>query len=140
MRKLDETIAQLKLALAAIETKEQALLQAERQAGLQYKRIINFTLYEGGDLERALQMMDEVGQRTEYARSSLDHLRLIKQRAQDDLRAMTLTKTIEEAKAELSALQARQAQGEAHDEAIAELEARISEASNLAGRLISPSG
>ncbi len=60
MRKLDETIAQLKLALAAIETKEQTLLQAERQASGQYKRIVNFTLYEGGDLERALAMMDEV--------------------------------------------------------------------------------
>lgn len=139
MRKLDETIAQLKLALAAIDTKEQGLLQAERQAGLQYKRVVNFTLYEGGDLERALQMMGEIGQRTEYARTSLEHLRLIKQRAQDDLRAMTLTKTIEDAKVELSELQAKQAHGEPLHQAIAELEARISEASALAGRLISPS-
>src|SRR5713226_561017 len=132
MRKLDETIANLKLALATIESKEQALLQAERQASAQYKRIVNYTLYEGGDLERALNMMDEIGQRTQYARSSLQHLKLIKQRAQDDLRAMHLTKTIEDAKAELSQLQAKQAQGEA-------LEGRISEASALAGRLISPS-
>jgi hypothetical protein len=138
MRKLDETIAQLRLSLATIETKEQALVQAERQASLQYRRIINFTLYEGGDIERALQMMDEIGQRTEYARSSLEHLLLIKQRAQDDLRAMTLTKTIEDAKAELSELQAKQAEGEPLHDAIAELEARISEASTLAGRLISP--
>ena len=137
VRKLDETIANLKLALATLETKEQALMQAERAAGNQYKRIINFTLYEGGDLERALQMMDEVGQRTQYATTSLEHLRLIKQRAQDDLRAMTLTKTIEDAKAELSELQAKQAQGEALQGAIAELEARISEASSLAGKLIS---
>jgi hypothetical protein len=139
MRKLDETIAQLKLALAAIETKEQTLLQAERQASGQYKRIINFTLYEGGDLERALAMMDEVGQRTQYASTALEHLRMIKQRAQEDLRAMQLTKTIEDAKAELSELQAKQAQGEPLEQAIAELEARISEASALAGRLISPS-
>jgi len=139
MRKLDETIANLKLALATIESKEQALLQAERQASAQYKRIVNYTLYEGGDLERALNMMDEIGQRTQYARSSLEHLKLIKQRAQDDLRAMHLTKTIEDAKAELSQLQAKQAQGEALEDAIAELEGRISEASALAGRLISPS-
>ncbi len=139
MRKLDETIANLKLALATIESKEQALLQAERQASAQYKRIVNYTLYEGGDLERALNMMDEIGQRTQYARSSLQHLKLIKQRAQDDLRAMQLTKTIEDAKAELSQLQAKQAQGEALEDAIAELEGRISEASALAGRLISPS-
>ncbi len=139
MRKLDETIANLKLALATIESKEQALLQAERQASAQYKRIVNYTLYEGGDLERALNMMDEIGQRTQYARSSLQHLKLIKQRAQDDLRAMHLTKTIEDAKAELSQLQAKQAQGEALEDAIAELEGRISEASALAGRLISPS-
>ncbi|HLQ32460.1 MAG TPA: hypothetical protein VK457_07215 [Chloroflexota bacterium] len=139
MRKLDETIANLKLALATIESKEQALLQAERQASAQYKRIVNYTLYEGGDLERALNMMDEIGQRTQYARSSLEHLKLIKQRAQDDLRAMQLTKTIEDAKAELSQLQAKQAQGEALEDAIAELEGRISEASALAGRLISPS-
>ncbi|GEM_PF-4717639 len=139
MRKLDETIAQLKLALAAIETKEQTLLQAERQASGQYKRIVNFTLYEGGDLERALAMMDEVGQRTQYASAALEHLRMIKQRAQEDLRAMQLTKTIEDAKAELSELQAKQAQGEPLEQAIAELEARISEASALAGRLISPS-
>ena len=138
MRKLDETIANLRLALATIEAKEQTLLQAEGQAGGQYKRIINFTLYEGGDLERALQMMDEVGQRTAYARTSLEHVRLIKQRAEDDLRAMTLTKTIEDAKAELGELQAKQAQGEPLAEAIAELEARIGEASALAGRLISP--
>ncbi len=137
MRKLDETIANLKLALATIETKEQALLSAERQAGNQYKRIINYTLYEGGDLERALEMMDEVGQRTQYATTALEHLRLIKQRAQDDLRAMMLTKTIEDAKAELSELQAKQALGEPLGDAIAELEARISEASALAGRLIS---
>ena len=138
MRKLDETIANLKLALATIETKEQALLQAERQSGLQHRRIVNFTLYEGGDLERALQMMDEVGQRTQYARTALEHLRMIKQRAEEDLRAMLLTKTIEDAKAELADLQAKQAHGESLHEAIAELEARISEASTLAGRLISP--
>lgn len=137
MRKLDETIANLKLALATLETKEQSLLQAERQAGNQYKRIINFTLYEGGDLERALQMMDEVGQRTQYATTTLEHLRLIRQRAEEDLRAMMLTKTIEDAKAELAGLQAKQAQGEPLQEAIAELEARISEASTIAGRLIS---
>ncbi|HLG72151.1 MAG TPA: hypothetical protein VK009_17170 [Chloroflexota bacterium] len=137
MRKLDETIANLKLALATIETKEQALIQAERQAGQQYRRIVNFTLYEGGDIERALQMMDEVGQRTQYATTALEHLRMIKQRAEDDLRAMTLTKTIEDAKAELSELQAKQAQGEPLHDAIAELEARISEASTLAGKLIS---
>lgn len=137
MPKLDETIAELRLALAAIETKEQALLQAERQAGQQYRRIVNYTLYERGDLERALQMMDEVGQRQGYARTALEHLRMIKQRAEEDLRAMLLTKTIEEAKAELSALQAKQAQGEPQEAAIAELEARISEASGLAGRLIS---
>ncbi len=64
---------------------------------------------------------------------------MIKQRAQEDLRAMQLTKTIEDAKAELSELQAKQAQGEPLEQAIAELEARISEASALAGRLISPS-
>jgi len=137
VRKLDETIANLKLALATIQTKEAALLQTQRQAGAQHKRIINFTLYEGGDLDRALQMMDEVSQRTEYATTALEHLRLIKARAEEDLRAMTLTKTIEDAKAELQELQAKQAQGEALDAAIAELEARISEASALAGRLIS---
>ncbi|HEX6510816.1 MAG TPA: hypothetical protein VF157_00835 [Chloroflexota bacterium] len=139
MRKLDETIANLKLALATIETREQSLMQVERNAAGQYKRIVNFTLYEGGDLERALQMMDEIGQRTQYARTALEHLRLIKQRAEDDLRAMQLTKTIEDAKAELSELQAKQAHGESLATAIAELEARISEASALAGRLISPS-
>jgi hypothetical protein len=138
MRKLDETIANLRLALATIATKEQALVQAERQSGLQHKRITNFVLYEGGDLDRGLQMMDEVEQRTQYARTSLEHLRLIKQRAEEDLRAMLLTKTIEDAKAELSDLQAKQAQGQPLQEAIAELEARISEASTLAGRLISP--
>jgi len=136
MRKLDETIANLKLALATIEVKEQALLQAERQAGGQYKRIVNFTLYDGGDLERALQMMDEVAQRTQYASSALEHVRLIKQRAQEDLRAMTLTKTIEDAKTELAELQQRAANGADFGHAIAELEARISEASALAGRLI----
>jgi hypothetical protein len=139
MRKLDETIANLKLALSTIETKEQGLLQAERQSGLQYRRIINFTLYEGGDLERALQMMDEVGQRTDYARSALAHLRQIKERAEDDLRAMLLTKTIEDAKAELADLQAKQAAGAELADAISALEARISEASALAGRLLSPS-
>jgi len=136
MRKLDETIANLKLALSAIELKEQALLQAERQSGQQHRRIINYTLYEGGDLERALQMMDEVGQRTEYAHSALKHLRLIRERAEEDLRAMLLTKTIEDAKAELAELQAKQAQGAELSTAISALEARISEASALAGRLI----
>jgi len=138
MRKLDETIANLRLALATIETKEQTLQQAERQASGQYRRIINFTLYEGGDMERALEMMGEIGQRTEYAHTSLEHLRLIKQHAEEDLRAMLLTKTIEDAKAELSELEAKQAPGESLEQAIAELEARISEASTLAGRLISP--
>lgn len=137
MRKLDETIANLKLALANIKTKEQALLQTQHHASGQYRRIINFTLYEGGDLERALQMMDEVGQRTQYAGGALEHLRLIKQRAEDELRAMLLTKTIEDAKAELWQLQAKQAQGESLQDAIAELEARITEASTLAGKLIS---
>ena len=136
MRKLDETIANLKLALATIEMREQTLIQAERQASGQFKRIVNFTLYEGGDLERALQMMDEVAQRTQYASSSLEHLRLIKQRAQEDLRAMTLTKTIEDAKTELAELQQRAANGADLGQAIAEIEARISAASALAGRLI----
>ena len=44
MRKLDETIANLRLALATIETKEQTLQQAERQASGQYRRIINFAV------------------------------------------------------------------------------------------------
>ncbi|MDE3075301.1 MAG: hypothetical protein KGJ86_07720 [Chloroflexota bacterium] len=136
MTKLDQTIANLKLALAEIETKEKSLLQLQRQAAQQYKRIINFTLYERGDLERALQMMEEVGQRRELAKSSLDHLQMVKRRAEEDLRAMLLTKTIEDAKAELARLQQNQAEGASPSEAIRRLEARIAEASDLAGRLM----
>lgn len=140
MRKLDETIANLKLALADIETREKTLLQLQRQAGEQHKRIVNFALYEGGDLTRALQMMEEVGQRSQSAGTSLEHLKLIKSRAQEDLRAMMLTKTIEDAKIELAELQGRVSQDATLSDAIIELETRIAEASDLAGRLMMERG
>lgn len=138
MRKLDETIANLRLLLAQVEAKEAALAQAERQAGEQLKRVINFTLYEGGELERALLMMDEIAQRRRFAQSSLENLRMLKERTVGDLKAMMLTKVVEDARAELADLRARQAEGQPLAKAIAELEARIAEASAMAGRLITP--
>ena len=145
VKKLDLTIARLRLLLADITARE-AGLQAQRRTFLdQQQKLINFGLYGDSTLDNVLAMLADVEERLQHTELSLRSLRAVRQRAEAEVESLQITKGIEEAKALLSQLQAQQAETTGSDSAlsreeiqaeIARLQALILEASERAARSI----
>jgi hypothetical protein len=134
MSELENMVLKIRMMLAVIKSKEEQLDSQRADFQNQLLRIERYALYGNIDLDSSLLLMEEVENRLNHAEVALRHLRAIKRRAEEELECLELTRSIEEAKAELSSLRARN-----DKETLAEirrLENFISEASKRASESI----
>jgi hypothetical protein len=145
LKKIDITIARLRLLLADVTARESALEGQRRTFGEQYHKLITFSMYGDSSLDSVLAMMADVQERVSAIEATSRSLAAIRKRAEIELESLQLTKGIEETKVLLHALQARQAQpldaGDALSPAelqaeITRLQALINEASERAAQNI----
>lgn len=144
MQTLDVMIARLRLMLADIAAKESQLESLCRQYREQRRKVAGFTLYSETTLETSLSLMDDVAGRLRDTEQTLQHLGMIKEKAQTELESLQLTRGVEQAKAELAELERRSTDAEARsgtppleiESEIRRLRNLINEASERAARTI----
>jgi hypothetical protein len=149
LKKIDLTIARLRLLLADVTAREAAIEEQRRTCREQHNKLVTFSLYGDSSLDSALAMLADVRERLEHVEATARSLGAIRKRAEHELESLQLTKGIEEAKVVLHQLQAKQAAppdaGDAlsPDEIqaeIARLQSLIYEASERAARNIRSRG
>ena len=140
MVEMNQAMARLRLVLAEINHRETQLEQQIRQFRLQQQRLPRQAIYGRAPLDLSLAAMGEVEERLADARDNHKRLLSIKKRAEEELKALEVTRQVEDAKASLRALrQEVRVSGEADEEAAAEmrrLEQFIAEYSKVAERAI----
>jgi hypothetical protein len=109
LKKIDITIARLRLLLADVTARESALEQQRRTFQEQHNKLITFSMYGDSSLDTALAMLGDVQERLAGLDGTARSLAGIRKRAEIELESLQLTKGIEEAKVLLQALQAKQA-------------------------------
>lgn len=147
MHKLDLTIARLKLLLAELDGRCEALASTRHQYDEQIKRLISFAVHDDGGVDRTLSMMMDVDVRLREITRQDQYLAALGAAARRELDSLQLTKLIEEARAQLAVLRSstpgehgdapsRQADPGWIDREIRRLEAIIAEASGAAVKSI----
>jgi ribosomal protein L29 len=149
LKKLDLTIARLRLLVAEVRARESAS-RAQRDTFLaQRDKLITFAMYGDpryGDtsMDSVVAMLSEVDDRISDSEKASRVLSLLRERIERELESLQLTKGVEEARLQLTALVAQQAEGgdaspltpeEIRGE-IARLQLLINEASERAARSI----
>jgi hypothetical protein len=145
LKKIDITIARLRLLLADVSSRERSLEDQRRVCREQQNKLVTFSMYGDSSLDSVLSMLSDVQERLAHIESTSAALAAIRKRAEFELESLQLTKGIEEAKVLLQALQAKQAAPMDSSEAlspaeiqseIARLQALINEASERAAQNI----
>ena len=149
LKKIDLTIARLRLLLADVTAREAAIEEQRRTCREQHNKLVTFSLYGDSSLDSALAMLADVQERLTHVDATAKSLGAIRRRAEHELESLQLTKGIEEAKVVLHQLQAKQAaptdaaDALSPDEIQAEidrLQSLINEASERAARNIQSRG
>jgi hypothetical protein len=109
LKKIDLTIARLRLLLAEVTAREAALVEQRRTCTEQNNKLITFSLYGDSSLDSVLAMLGDVQERLSHIEATARALAAIRKRAENELESLQLTKGIEEAKARLRELEAMQA-------------------------------
>src|SRR6202171_3236597 len=109
LKKLDVTIARLRLLLADVTARGAAHEEQRRNCREPHKRLVTFSLYGDSSLDSVLAMLADVQERLAHLEARSRSLAPIRKRAENELESLQLTKGIEEAKVLLHELQARQA-------------------------------
>ncbi len=104
MHKLDLSIARLKLLLAEIGGKRDALSATRHQYQEQIDRLISFTIHENASVDRSLAMVMDVDARLQELSRQEHYLEVIRATAQRELDSLRLTKLVEETRAQLALL------------------------------------
>ena len=142
LKKIDLTIARLRLLLADIAAREAALEDQRRTCREQHHKLVTFSIYGDAHLDTVLSMLGDVQERLSALDATAQSLAAIRKRAENELESLQLTKGIEEAKVLLQQLQAKQAEPSgalSADEIqveIARLQSLINEASERAAKSI----
>jgi len=145
LKKIDITIARLRLLLAEVSSRERGLEDQRRVCREQQNKLVTFSMYGDSSLDSVLAMLADVQERLTHIEATGQSLAAIRKRAEFELESLQLTKGIEEAKALLRQLQARQAATPESADApgptdvqaeIARLQALINEASERAAQNI----
>jgi hypothetical protein len=108
LKKLDLTIARLRLLLADVTARETALEEQRRTFREQHNKLITFSMYGDSTLDSVLAMLGDVQERLASIEHTSQSLGAIRKRAEIELESLQLTKGIEEAKVLLQELQAKQ--------------------------------
>jgi hypothetical protein len=109
LKKIDLTIARLRLLLAEVTAREAALQEQRRTCRDQHNKLVNFSMYGDSSLDSVLAMLADVHERLAHIDATAQSLAAIRKRAETEVESLQLTKSIEEAKVRLRELQARQA-------------------------------
>lgn len=110
LRKLDLTIARLRLLLADVTAREGSIEDQRRTCRDQRDKLITFSLYGDSTLDSVLSMLSDVEERLAGIEATARSLAAVRKRAENELESLQLTKGVEEAKVLLNELQARQAE------------------------------
>lgn len=146
MQKIDLSIARLKLLLAELAGKREAIITTRHQYREQIERLKSVVVHEDADVERTLAMIMDVDARLQQLERQEQYLEAIRAKAQRELDSLQLTKLIEETRGQIAALRQRESEagashGAATDASIAveirRLEEVITVASDAAARSIS---
>src|SRR6185503_7629163 len=105
LKKLDITIARLRLLLADVSARERAIDDQRRTANEQKAKLITFSLYGDATLDSVLAMLADVEERLAHVEGIGRSLAAVRQRAETELESLQLTKGIAEAKVLLQQLQ-----------------------------------
>jgi hypothetical protein len=108
LKKIDLTIARLRLLLADVTAREAAIEDQRRTCREQHNKLITFSMYGDSSLDSVLAMLRDVQERLAHVDATARSLAAIRKRAENELESLQLTKGIEEAKVLLQQLQARQ--------------------------------
>jgi hypothetical protein len=145
LKKIDITIARLRLLLADISARERALEDQSRVFREQQNKLVTVSMYGDSSLDSVLAMLADVQERLTHIEATSHSLAAIRKRAEFELESLQLTKGIEQAKVLLQELQAKQAAPLGATDAlspaeiqaeIARLQALINEASERAAQNI----
>src|SRR5437016_4529102 len=109
LKKIDITIARLRLLLADVTARERALEEQRRTFREQQNKLVTFSMYGDSSLDSVLAMLGDVNERVAHIEATGQSLSAIRKRAEIELESLQLTKGIEEAKVLLQELQAKQA-------------------------------
>jgi hypothetical protein len=109
LKKIDITIARLRLLLAEVTAREGAQEEQRRTCREQHNRLVTVGLYGDSSLDSVLAMLADVQARLAHIDAKSRSLAAIRKRAENELESLQLTKGIEEAKVLLHELQAKQA-------------------------------
>jgi len=109
LKKIDITIARLRLLLADVSARERGLEDQRRVFREQHNKLVTFSMYGDSSLDSVLAMLADVQERLNALETTSTSLAAIRKRAEFELESLQLTKGIEEAKVLLQDLQARQA-------------------------------
>jgi hypothetical protein len=110
VQKLDVMIASLRLLLANVSAKESQQTGLRRQLHGQLERLVSYSLYGEGELERNLALMSDVELRLNQTETDLRSLARIRERAEREMESLLLTRGVEHAKAQVAALHRRKAE------------------------------
>jgi hypothetical protein len=108
LKKIDITIARLRLLLADVSARERSLEDQRRVFREQHNKLVTFSIYGDSSLDSVLTMLGDVQERLTSLDATAQSLAAIRKRAEYELESLQLTKGIEEAKVLLHDLQARQ--------------------------------
>ena len=108
LKKIDLTIARLRLLLADVTARETALEEQRRTFREQHNKLVTFSMYGDSTLDSVLAMLGDVQERLASIDNTSQSLAAIRRRAEIELESLQLTKGIEEAKVLLLELQAKQ--------------------------------
>src|SRR5690349_12282627 len=133
LKKIDITIARLRLLLADVTSRERGLEDQRRVLREQHNKLVTFSMYGDSSLDSVLTMLADVQERLDGLDATAQSLGAIRKRAEYELESLQLTKGIEEAKALLQDLQARQAAPVGSSDALspAEIQAEIARLQSL---------
>ena len=140
MPEMSQATAGLRLLLAEIASREEQLNTVVSQFRTQLARLPRQAIYGRTPLDLALSAMGEIEERLDHAEATRRRIEAIKRHAQEELKALELTRQVEEAKQSLQELRVREAPGQPLDEEatreIRRLEKFIAEYSRLAEQAI----
>ncbi len=143
MVQIREATAKLRMLLAEIRGREEQMDAMIRQFNTQLSRMPRQAAYGRASLDAALNSMNEVQERLDYAKATREHLLAIKQQVTAELEALQITQQVEAAKESLGQLKAKQTSQEILTEAeqseVRRLEGFIAEYSKVAERAITAS-
>src|SRR5919205_341823 len=91
IKKIDLTIARLRLLLADITAREKALDDQRRTCRKQHNKLVTFSMYGASSLDSVLTMLADVQERLTHIEATSRSLAAIRKRAENELESLQLT-------------------------------------------------